>query len=211
MRSGCLGLVDSLREPALPGQEGSDASAESDWAVDYLPATALYRRACAMAHQSRRRANQYQETGQQERRLREIDAAVEAVILGQGAAEGWIFNAYRRAGVAPRPGANWREVWRSAIDSINPELGRELSGESSATLDWLSAWRNYLVHDDDRARRNLKAAIGVDPHLTLVTAQLAEEVIRRCDAAFADVGAAIGSFSGSAPNSAFLWIAEDEV
>lgn len=189
---------------------GATRAPEPRWVVDFSPATVLYRRACAMAKQARVRADQFEHSRKNERRLREIDATIETVILTQGAAEGWIYSAYRSASVAPKARANWREVWTLAIASINPELERGLDLTTVQTLEWISAWRNYLVHDDNRARRMFKNTIGVEPHVTLLNAGLAAAVIDRMDAAFCDVGAAIGSRSISAPNSAHLWVAADE-
>jgi hypothetical protein len=71
-------------------------------------------------------------------------------------------------------------------------------------------WRNYLAHDDDRARSRLTDYVtrGTEPqHLT---AEMAREVITRMDAAFADLGSIIGHRASSAPNSDFLWVAVDE-
>jgi hypothetical protein len=76
--------------------------------IDFIPAVMLYRRAVAVATQAGRRAAQHAERGSRERRLREIDAVVETVILAQAAAEGWIYSAYRLAGETPR-GRGWSE------------------------------------------------------------------------------------------------------
>lgn len=177
--------------------------------VDFVPAVMLYRRAAAMAEQAEQRSAQFAERSSSERRLRMIDAVMETIILSQAAAEGWIYAAYRLAGERPR-GRGWRECWSQAPQIILGPEARELDGASTDTLEWLSAWRNYLVHDDDRARERLAKHVPEGSETDHLTAEMAREVITRMDAAFADVGSLIGFRTLSAPNSAFLWVAFDE-
>ena len=75
-------------------------------ATDFVPAIMIYRRACATAHQAQARAAEHLATGRNERRLREVDATVETIVLAQAACEGWIHAAYRLAQVDP-PQGGW--------------------------------------------------------------------------------------------------------
>jgi hypothetical protein len=177
--------------------------------VDFVPAVMLYRRAAAMAEQAEQRATQFAERSSNERRLRMIDAVMETIILSQAAAEGWIYAAYRLAGEKPR-GRGWRECWAQAPKIIAGADARNLASATTGTLDWLSAWRNYLVHDDDRARERLAEFVRAGSETEHLTAEMAREVITRVDAAFADVGSVIGFRTLSAPNSVALWVAYDE-
>lgn len=77
----------------------------------------IYRRACATAHQARARAGEHVASGRNERRFREVDAAVETVVLAQAACEGWIHAAYRLAGIDP-PQGGWVARWQAAPRSI---------------------------------------------------------------------------------------------
>lgn len=169
----------------------------------------LYRRAVAMAEQAEQRALQFAERSSHERRLRMIDAVMETIILSQAAAEGWIYAAYRLAGEQPR-GRGWRQCWTQAPKIIAGPDARNLDTATTGTLDWLSAWRNYLVHDDDRARERLADFVSADSETAHLTAEMAREVITRMDAAFTDVGSVIGFRTLAAPNSAALWVAFDE-
>lgn len=177
--------------------------------VDFVPAVMLYRRAVAMAEQAGQRAAQFAERSSNERRLRMIDAVMETIILSEAAAEGWIYAAYRLAGAKPR-GRGWRECWTQAPKTIAGQEARDLDNATVETLDWLSAWRNFLVHDDDRARQRLAAFVPAGSEIDHLTAEMAREVITRLDAAFTDIGSLIGFRTLSAPNSAFLWVAHDE-
>jgi hypothetical protein len=111
--------------------------------VDFVPAVMLYRRAVAMAEQAAQRAAQFAERSSNERRLRMIDAVMETIILSQAAAEGWIYVAYRLAEEKPS-GRGWRACWAQAPQIIAGPQARDLDTETLATLEWLSAWRNYL-------------------------------------------------------------------
>lgn len=177
--------------------------------VDFVPAVMLYRRAAAMAEQAERRAAQFAERSSSERRLRMIDAVMETIILSQAAAEGWIYTAYRSAGEKPR-GRSWRECWTQAPKIIAGTDVRDLDEATVDSLDWLSTWRNYLVHDDDRARRRLAQYVPTGSETAQLTAGMAREVITRMDDAFTDIGSLIGSRSLASPNSALLWVAHDE-
>ena len=88
---------------------------------------------------------------------------------------------------------------------------RDLDAETVGTLRWLSTWRNYLVHDDARARDRLRAN-GVDAgrETAHLTADMAEAVIARMDEAFTDIGACIGWRTLAGLHSAFVWRSQDE-
>jgi hypothetical protein len=171
----------------------------------------LYRRACATAHQARERATEAAQTGRHERRLRELDAVVETVVLAQAAAEGWIHRAYHLAEFEPQGRGGWVARWQSAPRAIGGPGTRDLDTETVETFRWLSTWRNYLVHDDARARERLHAS-GIDlrSEAAHLTADMAEAVIARMDDAFSDVGACIGWRTLGGLNSAHLWRSHDE-
>ena len=175
-----------------------------------IPAVMIYRRSVATAKQARGRANQHAETGGRERRLREIDATIETVVLAQAAMEGWIHAAYRIANVEPRDRTSRSARWMEAPEAICGAGTRQLDRPTKDILDWLSTWRNWLVHDDARARRRLGQIVSPGNETEHLTADLAEEVIRRVDDAFTDIGAAIGHRTLAGLNSAFLWTAFDE-
>ena len=180
-------------------------------AAGFFPAAMLYCRACATAHQARKRAMEAAQTERHERRLRELDAVVEAVVLAQAAAEGWIHRAYHLAEVDPRGAGGWVARWQAAPRAIGGPGTRDLDAETVETLGWLSTWRNYLVHDDARARKRLHAS-GIDAgsEAAHLTADMAEAVIARMDDAFSDVGACIGWRTLAGLNSASLWRSHDE-
>lgn len=194
--------MTTVKAPDSPG-------ASEPVKVDFVPAVMLYRRAAAMAEQAEQRAAQFAERSLRERRLRMIDAVMETIILSQAAAEGWIYAAYRLAVEKPR-GRGWRECWAQAPQIIAGPDVRDLDDATSDTLEWLSAWRNYLVHDDDRARERLAEYVPAGAETGHLTAEMAREMITRVDAAFADIGSLIGFRTMSAPHSAFLWVAHDE-
>src|SRR4051812_4626101 len=177
--------------------------------VEFVPAVMLYRRACAMAHQARRRAMQSVETGSSERRLREIDATIEAIVLAQAAAEGWIHWAYRLAGIEPSR-RGWIPRWQEAPQAIAGTASRELDAKTIETLRWLNAWRNFLVHNDAAARQRLATFVPPGSEVDLLTAAMADEVISRMDDAFMDIGGCIGWRTLPGLHSAFLWRAHDE-
>jgi hypothetical protein len=177
--------------------------------IEFVPAVGLYRRAVAMAKQAASRAAEHAATGKVERRMREIDAVMETIILSQAAAEGWIYTCYRQAQVTP-PNAGWRRCWTAAPAEIAEPSVRSLEAATVETLEWLSAWRNWLAHDDDRARERLSHYVEVGTERDHLTAAMAAEVITRMDAAFTDLGAIIGYRTSSAPHSDYLWVAADE-
>ena len=189
----------------------SDDSAIELASAEFFPAAMLYRRACATAHQARQRATEAAQTGRHERRLRELDAVVETVVLAQAAAEGWIHRAYHLADVEPQGAGGWVGRWQAAPEAICGPGTRDLDAETVGTLRWLSTWRNYLVHDDARARERLRAnGINAGSEAAHLTADMADEVIARMDDAFTDVGACIGWRTLAGLNSAYLWRSHDE-
>jgi hypothetical protein len=189
----------------------SDDSAIELAPSGFFPAAMLCRRACATAHQARERATEAAQTGHHERRLRELDAVVETVVLAQAAAEGWIHRAYHLADVEPHGAGGWVARWEAAPRAIVGPRTRDLDAETVGTLRWLSTWRNYLVHDDARARLRLHAS-GIDAggEAAHLTADMAEAVIARMDDAFCDIGACIGWRTLAGLNSAHLWRSHDE-
>lgn len=87
----------------------------------FSPPAMLYRRAHAQAQQAVRMAEDFSETGQHERRLREMDASISTIVLAQAAAESWIYSAYRTASVEPRPRVGWVQRWVEAPSGVSPK------------------------------------------------------------------------------------------
>ena len=174
-----------------------------------MPAVMIYRRACATAHQAQARAAEHLSSGRNERRLREVDAAVETIVLAQAACEGWIHAVYRLADIDP-PQGNWVARWQAAPQAICGPSVRDLDTGTVESLRWLSRWRNYLVHDDAQARERLHQHIPPGSEVQQLTAVMATEVIERCDAAFTDAGSILGARTLAGLHSDFLWRAADE-
>ena len=184
------------------------ATEHPDELIEYVPSFPLYRRAAAMATQAEKRAAQYAATGNRERLFREVDATIETIVLTQAAAEGYVYAVLRRAGVTC--GGSWREKWSKAPAAVSGPDVRALNETTTDTLAWLSAWRNYLVHDDDRARSNLIPFAGADEPQLQLRAEMARLVISRMDDAFCDLGSLVGHRTLAAPHSTGLWISSDE-
>ena len=107
--------------------------------------------------------------------------------------------------------AGWVARWQAAPRAIGGPGTRDLDAETVGTLRWLSTWRNYLVHDDARARERLRAnGIDAGSEAAHLTADMAEAVIARMDDAFSDIGACIGWRTLAGLNSAYLWRSHDE-
>jgi hypothetical protein len=177
----------------------------------------VYRRAVATWHRAQRMAAEYEETNRTERRLREIDAVLETVVLTQAACEGWIYFAYRHTKAEPEKGGGWIQRWidapRLICDPCRPAGQPPTRGLDQVTIDALrrlSAWRNFLLHGDDRARQKLGDLIDQEPDVRLLTAALAEQVIAWADHAFTDLGSLLGVHGVIGLNSAYLWIGYDE-
>lgn len=178
-------------------------------ATDFVPAIMIYRRACATAHQAHARAAEHLATGRNERRLREVDATVETIVLAQAACEGWIHAAYRLAQVDP-PQGGWVARWQAAPQAICGPSMRDLDAGTIESLRWLSRWRNYLVHDDAQARERLRRYVAAGSEVEQLTGAMASEVIARCDAAFTDAGSILGARTLAGLHSDFLWRAAAE-
>ena len=183
--------------------------ANSNSVSDFVPAVMIYRRACATAQQAQSRADEHASTGRNERRLREVDATVETIVLAQAACEGWIHAAYRLASIDP-PRGGWILRWQRAPRAICDPNARDLDPSTIDSLRWLSRWRNYLVHDDAQARDGLRQYVAAGSEAAHLTAALAHQVIERCDAAFTDAGAILGAKTLAGLHSAHLWRAPDE-
>jgi hypothetical protein len=96
--------------------------------------------------------------------------------------------------------------WQAAPRAIGGPCTRDLDAETVATLRWLSTWRNYLDHDDARARERLRASgIHAGSEAAHLTADMAQAVVARMDDAFSDVGACIGWRTLAGLNSSYLW------
>ena len=179
--------------------------------------TIVYRRAVATRRRAQRMAAAHEETNSTERRLREIDAVLETIVLTQAACEAWIYFAYRHTKVEPEKGGGWVQRWidapRLICDPRRPTgqpPSRELDQATIEALRRLSAWRNFLLHGDDRARKYLAKFIDQDPDVRLLTAALAEQTIDWADHAFTDLGSLLGVHGVIGLNSAHLWVGYDE-
>ena len=136
-----------------------------------------------------------------ERRQREKDAVITALILAQGAAEGYANWAHIQAGV--RAAGTWVNRWKN-LPAAARALGRPtqilVDGEQAEVtlstahedfLNELGAWRNYLLHADVRARDRLREMLTGNGDLTpeetetsLLTADLAETTLNHADELF---------------------------
>jgi hypothetical protein len=187
------------------------SSQPTRWA--FVPAEALYRQAVAALERARKRSQQFAETGNHERRWREIDAAIAAVTMTQAAAESWINWAYVVADVA-QPGGGWVHRWREAVTALPAACGgqgRSLEAGTVTFLTELSAWRNFLVHGDQKSRDRLGQYVPAGQERDHLTAALAEWTIQGADAAFTDAGGVLGVHGVGGLHSAFLWVSADEL
>jgi hypothetical protein len=222
------------------GDRLADRAALHQPAFDVAPI--MFRLAVARCQLARRMAGEHAETGKHERRLREIDAVIETIVLAQAACESWIFFAYRHTDIEPRERVNWVQHWIDApqricdqkppdkppmrLNSENitvdpgliPDPGqphdrpptRSLDESTVETLRLLSAWRNFLLHNDQRSRDSLRKTISQDPDPRLLTADMAEQTISSIDQAFADLGSLLGVYGVLGLSSDHLWVAPDE-
>lgn len=173
---------------------------------DYDGSQVLFRQAKARSAAARRFARQADEEQAKggsgmERRQREKDAVIAALILAQGAAEGYANWVHIQAGV-PATGS-WVGRWKN-LPAAARALGRraqaEVNGQqvevtlSSAHeefLNHLGAWRSYLLHADAKARERLRDLLNDNGDLapgehetTLLTADLTETTLTRSDEIF---------------------------
>jgi hypothetical protein len=179
--------------------------------------TIVYRRAVATRRRAQRMAAEFEETNSMERRLREIDAVLEIIVLAQAACEGWIYFAYRHTKVEPGRDRGWVQRWIDAPRLIcDPRRSagqpptRGLEQATIEALRRLSAWRNFLLHGDDRAREKLGEVIQQEPDARLLTAALAEQIIDWADHAFTDLGSLLGVHGVIGLSSDHLWVGYDE-
>ena len=175
----------------------------------FSPPVMLYRRACAQAQQAVRMAKEFSETGQYERRLREMDASITTIVLAQASAESWIYSAYRRAKVKPRRGG-WVQRWVEAPKLICGEGTRGLDASTEQWLRTLGTWRNFLLHGDDTSTKRLHSIVPEEEVADRLTSELARIVIEQMDVSFTDAGALLGVHGTAGLHSAFLWVASDE-
>ncbi|GAT68795.1 hypothetical protein PS9374_04460 [Planomonospora sphaerica] len=95
--------------------------------------------------------------GGTEPRARETDATIAAVMLTQAAAES--YGSWVHVQASTHPGfLKWQDAWKR-FPQAAAKLGRPadfvLDSDRRATLSYLGAWRNYLMHTDPQARENL--------------------------------------------------------
>lgn len=187
---------------------------------DYAGQQVLFRQAKARTVAARRFARQAGEAetlGQSgvERRQRERDAVITALILTQGAAEGYVNWIHLEAGTKVTRQDGWIRRWEKIVAAA-ADLGRStdftLGDDQRDFLMELGAWRNYLLHADAKARERLRERLtgnnnaGVSPP-ELLTAEFAESIIRTADQLFRWAEARTGV---QAPFLDAAWIASDE-
>ena len=196
---------------------------------DYDGSQVLFRQAKARSAAARRfaqQANAEQATGGNgmERRQRERDAVIAALILAQGAAEGYANWVHIQAGIPAK--GSWVERWKN-LPAAASALGRPAQAEADGQrtevtlssaheefLNQLGAWRNFLLHADTKARDRLHDLLSKNGDLasgeheiTLLTADLAETILIRSDEIFrwAQHLTAV-----QAPFLDHAWVASDE-
>ncbi|MEE1743225.1 hypothetical protein ACFYNF_18970 [Streptomyces sp. NPDC006641] len=185
----------------------------------YNGSQVLFRQAKARALAAQRFAREAAEeesagrTGM-ERRQRERDAVIATVILAQGAAEGYVNWVYLQAGIPPS--GTWIDRWRG-LRNAAARLGRDdkigLPKEHKDLFNELDAWRNFLLHGDEKARESLHKALasqglaGQAVEVELFDGVYALNVMDRVDAACRWAEARTGI---SAPAVRGAWVAADE-
>jgi hypothetical protein len=131
-----------------------------------------------------------------EPRAREMDAAIEAVILTQAAAEAYASWVHIQSGIHPGF-LKWKKAWKD-LPRAAAGLGRpddfELGAERLAVLDRLSKWRDYLMHTDPDVRVRLRDALiergeisATDDEsaiISLLNADLAEWAVSQFESLF---------------------------
>ena len=122
------------------------------------------------------------------------DAAIETVVLTQAAAESYVNWIYLEVGVRPRS-RSWISRW-DGLGTVAKQLGRpgtSLPSEHIRFFTELNAWRNYLVHGDERARKTLLATLTAQgcgdftddaEVISILDSDYAATVIERAEAAF---------------------------
>ncbi|MDV9168593.1 hypothetical protein R6V09_00345 [Streptomyces sp. W16] len=188
---------------------------------DYDGSQVLFRQAKARSLAARRftkEAAEERERGRSgiERKQRERDAVIVTVVLTQAAAEGYANWAHIQAGTSAN--GTWVNRWETlpaAAEAIGRPAGSPLSAERRDFLNLLGAWRNALLHADARARDRLHDLLTSTGALTsgtseidLLTADLAEAVVKRADELFRW---AQDLTSIQAPFLDHAWIAGDEL
>lgn len=147
----------------------------------YDPSQVLFRYAKELALRARERHAEYRQSGDIERRNREADACLGAVIMAHSALESWINQVRERAGAdVRRQGEAWHERWTAYLPAIAEAKGRTpatsaMPANAAEALADLNALRNFPVHADARARDRLETRFpGVASFPELL---LAESVI----------------------------------
>jgi hypothetical protein len=150
-----------------------------------------------------------------ERRQRERDAAINTVIMTQAAAEGYANWVFLQAGIETGNGT-WISRW-NGLRNATLALGRDGNvGVPKVHKDFfneLDAWRNYLLHGDDRARESLRRALEnqertyTENEIELLDSAYAASVVERAEAAFRWAQNATGV---AAPFVDGAWVAPDE-
>ncbi|WP_162602874.1 hypothetical protein [Streptomyces sp. CS090A] len=174
-------------------------------------------KARALAAQSfAKEAEQKQAVGPSgtERRQRERDAVIATVVLAQGAAEGYVNWVFLQAGVTAT--GTWIDRW-AGLRNAAAKLGREsqfgLEKEHRNFFNELDAWRNFLLHGDERSRESLHKAIAArgstqpGGEVDLLTAAYASTVMAKVEAACRWAQEKTGI---PAPATQGAWVSPDE-
>ncbi|MDP5315295.1 hypothetical protein [Streptomyces poriferorum] len=179
----------------------------------------LFRQAKARslaAQRFAREAEQEQAAGSSgmERKQRERDAVIATLILAQGAAEGYANWVFLQADVTPS--GTWIDRWcglRNAASSLGRDDKFGLPKEHRAFFEELDAWRNYLLHSDEKSRNSLRRALEVQGHtdisteVDLLDGAYAVSVMEKTEAACRWAEPRIGV---PAPFSHGAWVETDE-
>jgi hypothetical protein len=142
---------------------------------------------------------------------REKDAVIETIILAQAAAESYVNWIFIQADVKP-VSSSWLGRW-GGLHRVGEALGRTveyLPSEHNRFFKELNAWRNYLVHGDEKAYNVLRSALMMSGNgepgdardvIDRLDSGLASAVIQRARSAFTW---AAGQTGINAPSASWL-------
>jgi len=182
----------------------------------YNGSEVMFRRASACslaAHQQAERATAERGNGLSgmEPAQREKDAVIETIILAQAAAESYVNWIFIQANVQP-VSSSWLGRW-GGLHRVGEALGRTvqyLPSEHNRFFRDLKAWRNYLVHGDEKAynalRSELTMSVNDEPGdarevIDRLDSGLASGIVQRARAAFTW---AAGQTGINAPSASWL-------
>ncbi|NJP25386.1 hypothetical protein FLW53_14535 [Microbispora sp. SCL1-1] len=140
---------------------------------------------------------------------------ISTLILAQGAAEGYVNWVFLQAGLTPN--GTWIDRW-SGLRNAARALGRDdrfgLPQEHRKFFNELNAWRNYLLHGDEKARKALHEALEAQgrtdlaSEIDILDSAYATSVMTRVESAFRWAEQHSGV---QAPFLNGAWVALDEI